>query len=29
MILEHGKKGDFPANVVEEVKRMIDPTTAE
>ena len=29
MILEHGKMGGFPTNVVAEVKRMIDPTTAE
>jgi len=29
MILEHGKRGGFPTNVVAEVKRMIDPTTAE
>ncbi len=29
MVLEHAKKGGFPANSVEEVKTMIDPTTAE
>jgi hypothetical protein len=29
MVLEHAKKGGFPANSVSEVKRMIDPTTAE
>ena len=29
MVLEHAKQGGFPANVVEEVATMIDPTTAE
>ncbi|HKZ18322.1 MAG TPA: DUF4242 domain-containing protein [Geobacteraceae bacterium] len=29
MVLEHAKRGGFPANSVAEVKRMIDPTTAE
>jgi hypothetical protein len=29
MVLEHARKGGFPANSVAEVKRMIDPTTAE
>lgn len=29
MVLEHARKGGFPANSVTEVKRMIDPTTAE
>ena len=29
MVLEHAQKGGFPANSVAEVKRMIDPTTAE
>ena len=29
MVLEHAKRGGFPANSVSEVKRMIDPTTAE
>jgi hypothetical protein len=29
MVLEHAKQGGFPANSVAEVKRMIDPTTAE
>ena len=29
MVLEHAKMGGFPANSVAEVKRMIDPTTAE
>ncbi len=29
MVLEHAQKGGFPANSVEEVKTMIDPTTAE
>lgn len=28
-ILEHARKGGFPANNVAEVKRIIDPTTAE
>jgi hypothetical protein len=29
MVLEHARKAGFPANSVAEVKRMIDPTTAE
>ena len=29
MVLEHASRGGFPANSVAEVKRMIDPTTAE
>jgi hypothetical protein len=29
MVMEHAKKGGFPANSVAEVKTMIDPTTAE
>jgi hypothetical protein len=29
MIREHAQRGGFPANSVSEVKRMIDPTTAE
>lgn len=29
MVLEHARKGGFPANKVEEVKIIIDPTTAE
>lgn len=29
MVMEHAQKGGFPANSVEEVKTMIDPTTAE
>lgn len=29
MVREHAKQGGFPANVVSEVKTMIDPTTAE
>lgn len=29
MVLEHAKRGGFPADSVSEVKRMIDPTTAE
>lgn len=29
MVLEHAKQGGFPANSVEEVVTIIDPTTAE
>lgn len=29
MVLEHARKGEFPANSVAAVKRVIDPTTAE
>lgn len=29
MVREHAKQGGFPANKVSEVKRIIDPTTAE
>jgi hypothetical protein len=29
LVLEHARKAGFPANSVAEVKRMIDPTTAE
>jgi hypothetical protein len=29
MVREHAKKGAFPANRVSEVKRVIDPTSAE
>jgi hypothetical protein len=29
MVLEHAKQGGFPANAVNEVATMIDPTTAE
>lgn len=29
MIEEHAKKGGFPANQISEVKRKIDPTSAE
>jgi hypothetical protein len=29
MVREHAKQGGFPANRVSEVKRMIDPTSAE
>lgn len=29
MVMEHAKRGGFPANSVAEVKGMIDPTTAE
>ncbi|WOJ89006.1 DUF4242 domain-containing protein [Methylocapsa polymorpha] len=28
-VLEHAKRGGFPANRVSEVKNLIDPTTAE
>jgi hypothetical protein len=28
-VAEHAKQGGFPANRISEVKRMIDPTTAE
>jgi hypothetical protein len=28
-ILEHADKGGFPANSISEIKRVIDPTTAE
>jgi len=29
MVLEHAKQGGFPANVVTEIKAIIDPATAE
>lgn len=29
MIREHARKGGFPANAVNEIKTIIDPTTAE
>lgn len=29
LVREHARQGGFPANRVSEVKRMIDPTTAE
>ncbi|MEO6324141.1 MAG: DUF4242 domain-containing protein, partial [Thermoanaerobaculia bacterium] len=29
MVREHASRGGFPANSVSEIKRMIDPTTAE
>ena len=29
MVREHAQQGGFPANVVAQVKRVIDPTTAE
>ena len=29
MVREHAKQGGFPANRVSEIKRIIDPTTAE
>lgn len=28
-VREHARQGGFPANRVEEIKRVIDPTTAE
>ncbi len=29
LVREHASRGEFPANRVSEVKRTIDPTTAE
>ena len=29
MVREHAKQGGFPANLISEVKEIIDPTTAE
>jgi hypothetical protein len=29
LIREHAKQGGFPANRIEEVRTLIDPTTAE
>lgn len=29
MVREHARQGGFPANSINEVKTMIDPTTAE
>jgi hypothetical protein len=29
LIKEHAKQGGFPANRISEVRRMIDPTTAD
>jgi hypothetical protein len=29
MVREHAKQGGFPANLVSEIKSVIDPTTAE
>jgi hypothetical protein len=29
MVREHARQGGFPANRISEVKRMIDPTSAE
>jgi len=29
LVREHARQGGFPANRVSEVKRVIDPTTAE
>ena len=28
-VREHARQGGFPANRISEIKRMIDPTTAE
>jgi hypothetical protein len=28
-IMEHAKRGGFPANRISAVRRLIDPTTAE
>ena len=28
MVLEHARQGGFPANVVSEIKTIIDPVTA-
>jgi hypothetical protein len=28
-VREHARRGEFPANRISEVKRIIDPTTAE
>jgi len=28
-VREHARQGGFPANSVSEIRRMIDPTTAE
>ncbi len=29
LVREHAKQGGFPANRISEIRRMIDPTTAE
>ena len=29
MVREHAQKGGFPANLVSEIRTIIDPTTAE
>ncbi len=29
MVMEHAQKGGFPANQVSQVRRVIDPTSAE
>ena len=29
MVREHARRGEFPANRVSEIRRTIDPTTAE
>jgi hypothetical protein len=28
-VREHARQGEFPANRISEIRRMIDPTTAE
>lgn len=29
VVMEHANKGGFPANSIQQVRRIIDPTTAE
>lgn len=29
MVMEHAKKGEFPVSAINEVKAIIDPTTAD
>jgi hypothetical protein len=29
MVMEHAKKGEFPVSTINEVKAIIDPTTAD
>ncbi len=29
LVFEHARKGGFPADRISEIKRMVDPTTAE
>ena len=29
MVREHAKRGEFPSNVVSQIRSIIDPTTAE